>query len=148
MSVCKWAKSTYEGVVTTSYKETTWAEANRTGLSRNKRREYAFSNNHPTKDGSTGKRRKWYLDRSKSASKTCIIHGSGQSYGEFKVLGEFETKYAAAYPGKDRGSNPIPSKRFQKKQDNHTIINNVVDELHMIESKKVNAVNHEALEFL
>ena len=35
-----------------------------------------------------------------------------------------------------------------EQQDNHTIIYNVVDEIRMVESKKVSAVNHEAPEFL
>ena len=37
---------------------------------------------------------------------------------------------------------PYLGKGFIKK-DNHTIINNMVDELRMIESKKVSVVNHE-----
>ena len=37
---------------------------------------------------------------------------------------------------------PYPGKGFIKKE-NHTIINNMVDELRMIESKKVSVVNHE-----
>ena len=45
-------------------------------------------------------------------------------------------------------SNPIPKKGYQKKQHNHAIIDNMMDELHMVESKKVSAVNHEASEFL
>ena len=63
-------------------------------------------------------------------------------------MGEFGTKYAASQPTKYRGSDPIPGKRFHKKQENHDITNNVVDELQMIESKKVSAVNHEVPEFL
>ena len=64
------------------------------------------------------------------------------------VLGEFGTMYAASQTTKNRRSNPIPKKGFNKKQENHTIIDNMVDELHMVESKKVSAVNHEAPEFL
>ena len=41
-------------------------------------------------------------------------------------------------------SNPVPRKIFHKKQENHAIINNVVDEIQMTEPKKVIAVNHEA----
>ena len=63
-------------------------------------------------------------------------------------MGEFVTKHAAAQTGKERGSDPIPRKRFHKKQENHTIIYNVVDEIRTIESKKVSAVNHEAPEYL
>ena len=77
-----------------------------------------------------------------------MIHGIGHSSDECKVLGEFGTKYAAAQPTKNRVTNPIPQKGFQKKQENHTIIENMMDELHMVESKKVSVVNHEAPEFL
>ena len=77
-----------------------------------------------------------------------MIHGPGHYSDECKVLGEFGTKYAAAQLTKDCGRNLIPRKEFQKKQEIHTIIDSVVDELHMIESKKVSAVNHEAPEFL
>ena len=45
-------------------------------------------------------------------------------------------------------TNPIPKKEFQKKQENHTIIDNMMDELHIVESKNVSAVNHEAPECL
>ena len=77
-----------------------------------------------------------------------MIHGAGNySYG-CKVLGKFGTKYAASHPDKDRVSNTINIKKFQEKQENHTIINNIVDELCMVESKNVSAVNHEAPEFL
>ena len=41
-----------------------------------------------------------------------------------------------------------PKKGFQKKQENHTIIENMMDELHMVKPKKVSAVNHKAPEFL
>ena len=94
------------------------------------------------KDVSASKRRKQYVDHLKSASKTCMIHGAGNDYDECKVLGEFGTKYAADQPTKDRGSDPTPRKRLKKKE--HTIINNVVDELHMVESKKVSAAIHKA----
>ena len=63
-------------------------------------------------------------------------------------MGEFGTKYAASQPTKNHGRNTIPKKWFHKKQENHAIIYNMVDELHMFESKKVSAVNHEGQEFL
>ena len=77
-----------------------------------------------------------------------MIHGPGHYSDEYKVLGELGTKYIAAQPTKDRGSNPIPRKGYHKKQENHTIIDNVMDVLCMVEFKKVSAVNHEAPEFL
>ena len=49
------AESIYGGVVTPSYKKTTWAETNCTGISRNNRGEDTSSNNHPTTDESSGK---------------------------------------------------------------------------------------------
>ena len=48
----------------------------------NNKGEYASSNTHPTKDGSADKRRKRYVDFSKSASKTFMIHGAGHSSDE------------------------------------------------------------------
>ena len=77
-----------------------------------------------------------------------MIHVLGHSSGECDFLGEFGTNYTADQPTRDHRSNPIPRKGFQKKQDNYTIIDNVVDELHMVESKKVSTVNHEAPDFL
>ena len=142
------AESIYEGVVTTSNKKTNREEANHTGISRNKRGEVALSNNHPAKDESTRKRSKRYVDCPKSARKHSMIHGLGHYSDEFKVLGKFGTKYAAANPTKNRGRNPTPKKGYHKKQYNHDIIDNMVDEIHMVESNKVSAVNHEAPELL
>ena len=48
-------------------------------------RESASSNTHPSKDWSTGKRHKRYVDLSKSASKYCMVHGPGHSSDEYKV---------------------------------------------------------------
>ena len=66
-----------------------------------------------------------------------MIHGTVNSSDGCKVLGRFGTKYAAAQPTKNRGRYPIPRKRFHKEQENYTIINNLVYELRMIESKKI-----------
>ena len=73
-----------------------------------------------------------------------MIHDLRHYADECKVLGEFGTTYASAQPTKNCRSNTIPRKGFQKKQENHTTIENVVDELHIVESKKVSAANHEA----
>ena len=43
-----------------------------------------------------------------------MIHGSVHSSDECKVLRNFGTKYAAAQPAKDRGSDPVPRKVFHK----------------------------------
>ena len=138
------AEDIYEIVVTPSYKKITRAEANRTGISRNKRGESAPSNINPVKDDSACKRSKRYVDCSKSASKHCIIHGLVHSSDECKVLGESGTKYAAAQLTEICGRNTIPKKGYHKKQESHAIIDNMLDELHMVESRKVSAVNHEA----
>ena len=63
-------------------------------------------------------------------------------------MGGFVTKYAAAQPTKDRGNNPVPRKIFHKKQENHAIINNDVDEILLNKTQKASAVNHEAPNFL
>ena len=73
-----------------------------------------------------------------------MTHGLGNFSDECKVLGEFGTKYAADQPTNNRGSTTIPKKGYQKKQENHAIIDNMVDEIHMVEPKKVSAVNHDA----
>ena len=88
-----------------------------------------MSNTHPKIDGSTGKRRKQYVDHSKSKSRICIIHGTGNYSNECKVLGGVCTNYSAAHPTKDLRINPVPRKIFQKNQENRDIINNVVDEI-------------------
>ena len=77
-----------------------------------------------------------------------MIHRAGRYYDECKVFGGFGTKYAATQPTKECGSNPVPTKIPHKKQENHAIINNMVDDIQMDESKKVSAVNHNAPEFL
>ena len=64
------------------------------------------------------------------------------------VLGKFGTKYDAVKPMKYLGNNPVPRKGFKKKQEKHTNTDHVVDEFHMVESKKVSEVNHEAPKFL
>ena len=46
------------------------------------------------------------------------------------------------------GETPYLKKGFHKKQENHAIIDNMMDELQMVESKKVSAVNNETAEFL
>ena len=71
-----------------------------------------------------------------------MIHGAGHSSDECKVLGKFGTKYDVTHPMKYRGSDTIPRKGPRKKKENHTLIDNMVDELRMVEFKKISAVNH------
>ena len=65
-----------------------------------------------------------------------MIHGTGHSYKEYKVLGEFANKYFTSHPTKNRGSNLVPRRKNQISQENYTIINNVLDEILMNEPKK------------
>ena len=74
-----------------------------------------------------------------------MSHGIGHYSDECKVLGDFGTKYAAAQLTKTHGSNRIPKTGFKGKKYNYTIIDNMVDELHMVESKKVSDLSQEAL---
>ena len=68
-----------EGVVEPSYKKSTWVDANCAGRIGNKRGEDASHKTHPTTDEISGKRRKRYVNRSMSKSKTCLIHGPSHS---------------------------------------------------------------------
>ena len=126
------AESFYEGVIGTSYKKSTRADANRDGQSRKNRGESASSWTRPKKGESAGKSRKH----------TCLIHGPGYSSEERKVLGDFGTKYANSRPTKDRGSSPVPRKK-NSQQENNSIVNNIVDAIILNEIRKVCATNHE-----
>ena len=42
---------------------------------------------------------------------------------------------------------PVPMKRLNKQQENHSIINNCVDDILLNETKTLNAENNEAPEF-
>ena len=64
------------------------------------RGEAAFSTTYSEMSESDGN---WYVDHKKYRSQlTCIIYGPGHSPYEYKVLGEFGTKYAKARPTRDR----------------------------------------------
>ena len=130
------SESIYEVVVTPYYLKTARSESNRTGLISKNIWEAASSNTRPATDGSAVNCRKQYVYFSKSEFKTCMIHSIGHSSDECKVLGEFRTNYAASQTTKYRGRNPVPRKIFQKKQENHAIINNVGDEIQINEPKK------------
>ena len=126
------AESIYEGVVEISYKKPTG--------------ESALQWNFYEKGESAGKRRKRHVDIPTGKSKTCLIHGPGNSSEECKVLGDFVTKYANSRPTKEYGKIPLPRKKVNKQQENNAIVKNEVDEILL--TKKVNATNHEAPEFL
>ena len=57
---------------------------------------------------SAGKLRKRYVDHPTGESKTCLIHSPGHSSDKFKVLGDFDYKFAKRKPTKDHGNNPVP----------------------------------------
>ena len=79
-------------------------------------------------------------------SKTCLIHVPGNASEEYKVMGDFGTKYANIRPTKDHGNSPIPREKNYCYQENNAIVNNVVDEILL--TQKVNATNHEAPGFM
>ena len=66
----------------------------------------------PMTDESAGKRKKRYVDRSTSESKTCLIHGHGNYSDECKVLGYIGTKYYNGNHNKDHRNNPVPRKHL------------------------------------
>ena len=51
-------------------------------------------------------------------------------------------------PTKDHGNIPVPKKNINRQQENNLIVDKEVDEVILIETQKVSAINHEALEFL
>ena len=81
------------------------------------------------KDRSTGKLRKQYVYRSKSESKTCLIHGRGHSSDECNVLGDCGAKYVNGNPIRYHNNNHIPREKINRQLENNAIINNVVDEI-------------------
>ena len=73
------SESIYEGVVEPYYKKPTREDANRAGHSRNRRGESASLWNRPEKGESYGKCRTLHVDSPTGKSKTCLIHGPGNS---------------------------------------------------------------------
>ena len=71
--------------------------------------------------------RKIYVDYQKGESKTCLIHGPGHSSDELKVLGEFSSNYVKTRPTKYRRNNPVLRNRFNRQQENNSIVNSAVD---------------------
>ena len=85
------------------------------------------------------KRRKRYVDYPRDKSKTCLIHGPGNSSDDFKVLNGFVSKYAKIRPTKDPVHDPVPRKKFNKNQDNNSIVKISVDEILLRENEKVSS---------
>ena len=67
----------YEGVVETSHKQSTRADATCAVHRMKNRGESASPHTYSAMSESTGKRRKIYVDHPKGESKTCLIHGPG-----------------------------------------------------------------------
>ena len=65
-----------------------------------------------------------------------MILGPGHSSDECKVLQPILQRTTGAIPYLEKG--------IIKKKDNHTIIDNMVYEIHMVEYKEVSDINHEA----
>ena len=85
----------------------------------------------------TGKSIERYLYRLFRKSKTCLIHGPGHFSGEFKVLVYFRANYAKFKPTKGHRNHPVPRKKINRQQENKDIVNNVVDEILLNETQKV-----------
>ena len=81
------AESIYEGVVETSYKKPTRADAKHSDHIRQNRGEAAPSHTHSAMGENAGKRRKQYADHPTGKSKTCLMYGSGNASDECNVLG-------------------------------------------------------------
>ena len=86
---------------------------------------------------SAGKRRNIYVDPPKSESKTCLIHGPGYSSDEWKVLGDFGSKYVEIRPTKDCGQNPLPRNKFNRHKENSDIVNSALDEALLHENEQL-----------
>ena len=80
-------------------------------------------------------------------SKTCLIHSPVHPPDDCKVVGYFGAKYAKYKPTKDHRNHPVSRKIFNRQQENNSIINNLVDEILLNETKKLIALR-EAPEFL
>ena len=84
---------------------------------------------------SSVKLRKTYVDNPKRMSKTCLIHISGYSSDEFKVLGDFGSKYVKISPTKDRRNDPVTRKKINRQQENSAIVNSAVHKI--LQHKKI-----------
>ena len=73
-------------------------DSTRVDHSRNNRVESASSNTNPATGDISVKRRKKYVDCSKSELETCLIHDPGNYSDGCKVLGDFGDKYAKVKP--------------------------------------------------
>ena len=73
------------------------------------------------------------------SKKNCLIHGPGNLSDEYKVLGDFGSKYYKISPTKYRGNVPATITQFNRQQENNLIVNHAVDEILLQENDKVSA---------
>ena len=86
------------------------------------------------------KRRKRYIDHTRDKSKrTYLVHGPSNPSYKCKILGDFGSKYAKSEPTKDCRNDPSNRNKFNRQQDNDTIVNHAVDERLLKENNKVSA---------
>ena len=127
----------YKGILEPYYNKTTREGGKHSGNSRLKRGEYDSPNNYHEMSESSGKCRKVYVVYPKGRSKpTYLIHGSGYSSDECKVLVYFGSKYAKSIPTKEFEYYPTNINKFNSQKKNNAIVNSVVDEILLHEIKK------------
>ena len=81
---------------------------------------------------------KRYVDHPKDRfRKSCLIHGPGYSSYEYKVLGDFGSKYSKIRATKNRGQKPAKMNKCDKKQEENSIVQNEVDEIILQDNLKL-----------
>ena len=122
------------------YKKPTREDENRAGHRRKIRGEAALSNTHSEMCESTGKHRKRYVDYPKDISKrTCIIHGYVNSLDEYKVLGDFGSKYYKSRRTKDHGQETTNMNKLNRNQQNNAMVHNTFDDIILQDNNKLSA---------
>ena len=128
----------YEVVVDPYYKKPTREDYNRADHRRKMRGEATSSNTYYDMSDSDGKFRKRYIYHPKYIPKpTCLIHGTGHSSYEYKVLGDFGSKYSKIRATKNRGQKPAKMNKCDKKQEENSIVQNEVDEIILQDNLKL-----------
>ena len=125
-----------EVLLVPSYIQSTRTYATRSGHSRKKRGEDTLSHTYYLMSESDGNCRKKIYRPSKGWVKTSLLHGPGNSSDECKVLGDFGSRYAKSRPTKYRGTNPIQINKFNRQQENNSIVDSAVDEILPYQNKR------------
>ena len=120
-------------------KKSTREDSTRDGHSRKKIGEASQSHTYSKISESVGKRRKRYVYICKVKLKTSLIHSPAHSSDEFKVLGDFSSKYAKTRHANNLGHNPANRNKYTRQKYNNTIVNSAVDEIILQENNKVSA---------